>query len=130
MSGAALDLKSPAFTFEPAWLADVLNTLGRTSIAVRAVAAPVLDNTIPRTDEERGLTARRQPELINARTRAADDGTGLEALGSLFLLRGGARALGTGSAQMNHRYRPTPPPDPLAMIFRPPSDSGTSCLLD
>jgi nucleobase transporter 1/2 len=43
--------------FEPSWLADVFNTLGRTSMAVGAVCALVLDNTIPGTDEERGLTA-------------------------------------------------------------------------
>jgi nucleobase transporter 1/2 len=43
--------------FEPSWLADVFNTLGRTSMAVGAVSALVLDNTIPGTDEERGLTA-------------------------------------------------------------------------
>ena len=44
-------------TFEPAWLAEVLNTLGRTGMAVGAIAALVLDNTIPGTDKERGLTA-------------------------------------------------------------------------
>ncbi len=42
---------------EAAWLADVVNTLGRTGMAVGAFAARVLDNTIPGTDEERGLTA-------------------------------------------------------------------------
>ena len=44
-------------TFEPAWLAEVLNTLERTGMAVGAIAALVLDNTIPGTDKERGLTA-------------------------------------------------------------------------
>ena len=43
--------------FEPVWLADVVNTLGRTGMAVGAVAALVLDNTVPGSDEERGLTA-------------------------------------------------------------------------
>jgi xanthine/uracil permease len=38
-------------------LADVLNTLGKTGMAVGALIALVLDNTIPGTDEERGLTA-------------------------------------------------------------------------
>lgn len=42
---------------DPAWLADVLNTLGKTGMAVGALIALVLDNTIPGTDEERGLTA-------------------------------------------------------------------------
>ncbi len=46
-------------SFEPQWqwIADVVNTLGRTGMAVGAGFALVLDNTIPGTDEERGLTA-------------------------------------------------------------------------
>lgn len=48
--------RSPA-AFEPAWLADVVNTLGRTGMAVGAICALVLDNTIPGTAEERGLAA-------------------------------------------------------------------------
>jgi len=44
-------------SFEPQLIADVVNTLGRTGMAVGAVFALVLDNTIPGTDEERGLTA-------------------------------------------------------------------------
>jgi len=36
---------------------DILNTLGTTGMAVGAFIALVLDNTIPGTDEERGLTA-------------------------------------------------------------------------
>jgi solute carrier family 23 (nucleobase transporter), member 1 len=44
-------------TFEPAWLADVLNTLGKTGMAVGALIALLLDNTIEGTPEERGLTA-------------------------------------------------------------------------
>ena len=45
--------------FGPAWsiLSDVINTLGRTGMAVGAFLALVLDNTIPGTDRERGLTA-------------------------------------------------------------------------
>lgn len=42
--------------FEPAWLADVLNTLGKTGMAVGAFIALILDNVIPGTAEERGLT--------------------------------------------------------------------------
>ncbi|MBM65843.1 MAG: xanthine permease [Myxococcales bacterium] len=38
-------------------LASILNTLGQTGMAVGAFAALVLDNTIPGTDEERGITA-------------------------------------------------------------------------
>lgn len=39
------------------WLADLVNTLGGTSMAVGAAIALVLDNTIPGTREERGLVA-------------------------------------------------------------------------
>lgn len=39
------------------WLASIINTLGSTGMAVGAFIALVLDNTIPGTDEERGLTA-------------------------------------------------------------------------
>jgi len=44
-------------SFEPAWLSNILNTLGGTGMAVGALCALVLDNTVPGTDEERGLTA-------------------------------------------------------------------------
>jgi hypothetical protein len=57
--------------FDPTWLeqqiafsqvilanlANVLNTLGSTGMAVGACIALILDNTIPGTDEERGLVA-------------------------------------------------------------------------
>ena len=43
--------------FEPSWLANILNTLGSTGMAVGAFSALILDNTIPGTDEERGLKA-------------------------------------------------------------------------
>jgi nucleobase transporter 1/2 len=43
--------------FDPQWLSDLINTLGSTGMAVGAGIALVLDNTIPGTDEERGLTA-------------------------------------------------------------------------
>ena len=39
------------------WLANILNTLGSTGMAVGAFLAILLDNTIPGTDEERGLSA-------------------------------------------------------------------------
>lgn len=39
------------------WLASIINTLGKTGMAVGAFSAFILDNTIPGTDEERGLTA-------------------------------------------------------------------------
>ena len=43
--------------FEPVWVASILNTLGSTGMAVGAFTALALDNTIPGTDEERGLKA-------------------------------------------------------------------------
>lgn len=39
------------------WLADIINTLGSTGMAVGAFTALLLDNTIPGTRVERGLTA-------------------------------------------------------------------------
>lgn len=44
-------------TLEPRWLANIINTLGQTGMAVGAFVALILDNTVPGTDEERGLTA-------------------------------------------------------------------------
>ncbi len=44
-------------SFEPEWFANILNTLGSTGMAVGAFIALVLDNTIPGSDEERGLNA-------------------------------------------------------------------------
>ena len=44
-------------TLEPEWLANIINTLGSTGMAVGAFIALLLDNTVPGTDEERGLTA-------------------------------------------------------------------------
>ncbi len=43
-------------------LADILNALGQTGMAVGAFLALVLDNTIPGTPEERGLTAWMAPK--------------------------------------------------------------------
>jgi nucleobase transporter 1/2 len=45
--------------FGPQWLADVINTLGGTSMAVGALIATVLDNIVPGTEAERGLAALR-----------------------------------------------------------------------
>ena len=44
-------------TLEPEWLANIINTLGSTGMAVGAFIALLLDNTVPGTAEERGLTA-------------------------------------------------------------------------
>lgn len=42
---------------EAEWLSNIINTLGGTGMAVGALIATVLDNTVPGTPEERGLTA-------------------------------------------------------------------------
>lgn len=39
------------------WVGDIVNTIGKTSMAVGGGLAFILDNTVPGTDEERGLTA-------------------------------------------------------------------------
>lgn len=39
------------------WLANIVNTIGTTSMAVGAIIAMVLDNIIPGTEHERGLSA-------------------------------------------------------------------------
>jgi nucleobase transporter 1/2 len=44
-------------TLSPEWLSNIMNTLGQTGMAVGAFTALALDNTIPGTDEERGLNA-------------------------------------------------------------------------
>ncbi|HKI84799.1 MAG TPA: solute carrier family 23 protein [Candidatus Krumholzibacteria bacterium] len=49
-------MQTPAH-FAPEWLANIVNTLGQTGMAVGAVSALILDNTIPGTAEERGLSA-------------------------------------------------------------------------
>ena len=41
----------------PDWLNNMLSTIGKTGMAVGALVALILDNTIPGTDEERGLVA-------------------------------------------------------------------------
>jgi len=59
-------MKANPLAFDPEWVANILNTLGGTGMAVGAFSAMFLDNLIPGTDEERGLThwnmdARRDP---------------------------------------------------------------------
>ncbi len=44
------------------WVSDIITALGKTGMAVGALVALVLDNTIPGTPEERGLHAWRVPE--------------------------------------------------------------------
>ena len=48
------------FATLPGWLGNLLSTIGRTGMAVGAIVAVILDNTIPGTDEERGLIAFRR----------------------------------------------------------------------
>ena len=47
--------KANPLTFSPDWLASVVTTIGQTGMAIGALTAVVLDNTVPGTDEERGL---------------------------------------------------------------------------
>jgi nucleobase transporter 1/2 len=54
---------------EMEWLSNILNTLGKTGMAVGAISALLLDNTIPGTDEERGIVAwsgSAEPDTPNA----------------------------------------------------------------
>ncbi len=44
---------------------DVINTIGKTGMAVAALLAFVLDNIVPGTDEERGLLAWRPKEVVS-----------------------------------------------------------------
>jgi len=54
--GAMTCIRSSAVAIEAApWLADIINTIGKTGMAVGAIIATILDNLIPGTDEERGL---------------------------------------------------------------------------
>lgn len=54
--------KTSPVSWEPAWLANLVNTLGSVGMAVGATCALVLDNLIPGTDRERGLDAWRVEE--------------------------------------------------------------------
>jgi len=53
---------TPAVIEAAPWLADIINTIGKTGMAVGAIVATVLDNTIPGTPEERGLTEWKTPD--------------------------------------------------------------------
>ncbi len=50
-------LPANKLAFEPKALADILNTIGGSGMAVGALIAVFLDNTVPGTDQERGITA-------------------------------------------------------------------------
>ena len=52
--------------FEPSWLSGIINTVGKTGMAVGAIVATILDNTVPGTDEERGLTKWQSGESFGA----------------------------------------------------------------
>lgn len=43
-------------SFEPVWLSNIVVSIGSTGMAVTAILGLILDNIIPGTDEERGLT--------------------------------------------------------------------------
>ena len=59
---APVPFPGAALAFEPKWLSGIAQTLGTTGMAVGAFTAAVLDNIIPGTDEERGLSAWMSPE--------------------------------------------------------------------
>lgn len=64
-----------AFDGNWTWASDVLNTLGKTGMAVGAFLALFLDNTIPGTPLERGLVAHHEfeePTEKTEKTEAAD----------------------------------------------------------
>lgn len=50
------------FDLGPSWANDLVNTIGKTGMAVGALFAFFFDNTIPGSDEERGLLAWRKVE--------------------------------------------------------------------
>lgn len=55
-----VEILYPRFSMLPDWLDSMLSTIGKTGMAVGALIAVVLDNTIPGTDEERGMAAWRK----------------------------------------------------------------------
>jgi nucleobase transporter 1/2 len=80
-----------ALTEDMQWLGNIVNTLGSTGMAVGAFTALVLDNTIPGTNSERGLTAF-APEGMGPPPE--EDGT----LGGSFTLVGALVLLGVSTA--------------------------------
>jgi xanthine/uracil permease len=57
-----IEILYPRFDMAPDWLNNMLSTIGKTGMAVGALIAIILDNTIPGTDEERGIAAWRAGE--------------------------------------------------------------------
>ncbi|MEW5784582.1 MAG: solute carrier family 23 protein [Bacillota bacterium] len=49
--------KGAEVSFEPVWLSNIVTTIGSTGMAVSAILGLILDNVIPGTAEERGITA-------------------------------------------------------------------------
>ena len=54
--------------FQPEWVANILNTLGKTGMAVGAFLALLLDNIVPGSDEERGLSHQALTKLTRGAT--------------------------------------------------------------
>lgn len=54
-------LEAPLLDGSWKWLGDILTSIGLSGMSVGAIVALVLDNTIPGTDHERGLTAWKHP---------------------------------------------------------------------
>lgn len=55
-------LEGPLMGGSLAWLGNIITTIGSSGMSVGAVTALLLDNTLPGTDEERGIVAWRKPE--------------------------------------------------------------------
>ncbi|MEM9236167.1 MAG: solute carrier family 23 protein, partial [Verrucomicrobiota bacterium] len=55
-------LEDPLMTGSWSWLGNIVTTIGSSGMSVGALIALVLDNTLPGTDEERGLVAWSKPD--------------------------------------------------------------------
>ncbi|WP_040378241.1 uracil-xanthine permease family protein [Dethiobacter alkaliphilus] len=65
-------LEAAGITFAPSWpqwLAEIVSTIGQTSMAVAAILGLILDNVIPGTPEERGISPKSTEKLISEKDR-------------------------------------------------------------
>jgi nucleobase transporter 1/2 len=68
------------------WLSNIVNTLGQTGMAVGAFTALILDNTIPGTNAERGLTSFAPEGMGPPPEQDSTLGGNITAIGGLVLL--------------------------------------------
>lgn len=65
-----LEAAGTPFVIEGAvWLSDIITTIGKTGMAVAAIMGLILDNLIPGTLEERGISQRTNEKLIAEKNR-------------------------------------------------------------